>query len=182
MLKRRKTLVVECKFRRLHCCRCKERVRRLSLITYREAENLQSLHWNEGTFPLVGLQEFKLDEDREHVEALMTYHVDYPFRNTLEVEIVPKFEETRTNGHMENMRRLLSDFKKNQRLRLDKLSNFNLWCICFLRRNGYQRWLLTKRKRKKRKFDSFQLVQGMYQRWINYLIFFYLWRIFCNVL
>lgn len=89
-----KTLYVKCMTPAPYYCHCETRFQRLSPITYRVSPNLSCLKWNEQeSVPLVGVQEFRLEEDEEHMESKMTYHVNYKFYNSLEVEVIARRNE-----------------------------------------------------------------------------------------
>lgn len=92
--KANRTLIVQCLTPNLYYCHCETRIQKLSPITYRASPDLSALIWSEGnSVPLVGRQEFRLAEDEKHVESNMTYHVNYQFYNSLEVEVIARRNE-----------------------------------------------------------------------------------------
>lgn len=88
-----KKLIVECIYSAL-ICPCEQRFQELSPFTFGVAEDCKALTWNEDKkIPLAAHQNFKLAQDGHHVEAAMIYHVNYPFQDTLQVNVEDKKNE-----------------------------------------------------------------------------------------
>lgn len=81
-----KKLLVECTLP-VNFCICEEKFQELSPFSFQAVKGYKALTWDGGkNIPLVGHQEFRLGKDECHIKSGMMYHMDYPFKNTLEVE------------------------------------------------------------------------------------------------